>query len=197
MTEREKMLSGKLYNAFDKELMDVRQKARNACYEFNNLKPDFQKERDDIIRKLFNKTGEKFLIEQPFRCDCGINISVGENFFANYNFIALDCAAITIGDNVMIAPNVGFYAAGHPLHADFRKQNLEYAFPITVGNNVWIGGNVVVNPGVTIGDNVVIGSGSIVTKDIPSNVVAVGNPCRVLREITDEDKIYYFKKLKA
>ena len=120
----------------------------------------------------------------------------GENFYSNYNLIILDCAPVKIGDNVLIGPNVSIYTAGHPLHYEIRNQEYEYAFPIIIGDNVWIGGNVVINPGVSIGENSVIGSGSVVTKDIPKNVIAIGNPCKVLRVITDDDKHYYFKNLK-
>lgn len=129
----------------------------------------------------------------PFHCDYGKNIEVGENFFANYNCIILDVAKVTIGKNVMFAPNVSIYTAGHPIHPDSRNSGYEYGIPVTIGDNVWIGGSVVINPGVTIGNNVVIGSGSVVTKDIPDNVIAVGNPCRVIREITEEDRKYYYK----
>jgi len=196
MTEKEKMLNGKLYNSFDPQLLKERQYAKDLLFDYNALRPNEIEKRNDMLRTLLGKTGKTFFIEPPFRCDYGYNIRLGENFYANYNWIVLDCAPVTIGDNVLIAPGVGFYTAGHPIDCDVRNSGLEYAFPITIGNNVWIGGNVVVNPGVTIGDNTIIGAGSIVTKDIPSNVVAVGNPCRVLRQITDEDKQYYFKKLR-
>ena len=132
-------------------------------------------------------------IEQPFRCDYGKNIEVGNNFFANYNCVILDVAKVTIGENVMFAPNVSIYTAGHPIHPESRNSGYEYGIPVTIGNNVWVGGNVVITPGVTIGNNVVIGAGSVVTKDIPDNVIAVGNPCRVIREITEEDRKYYYK----
>lgn len=129
----------------------------------------------------------------PFRCDYGYNISFGKNFYSNYNCTMLDCAKITISDNVMFAPNVSLFTATHPIDAEKRNSGIEFAMPITIGNNVWIGGNSVVMPNVTIGNNVVIGAGSVVTKDIPDNCIAVGNPCRVLREISEQDKIYYFK----
>jgi maltose O-acetyltransferase len=137
---------------------------------------------------LFGCVKGNFFIEPPFHCDYGCNIEIGENFYANYNLVILDCAKVTIGDNVLIGPNVGIYTAGHPLHFELRKEELEFASPITIEDNVWIGGNVVLNPGVTIGRNSVIGSGSVVTKDTLANVVAAGNPCRVIREITDADK---------
>jgi len=149
-----------------------------------------------VLKKLLGKTKNNFYVEPPFRCDYGYNIQIGEKFYANYNLIILDCAKVIIGDNVLIGPNVSIFAAGHPLHHERRNQEYEYAFPINIGHNVWIGGNVVINPGITIGDNSVIGSGSIITKDIPGNVIAKGNPCKVLREITEGDKLNYYKNLK-
>ena len=190
------MLSGKPYKAFGKELLTERQKAKEIIFDFNALRPTEIEKRDTMIKSLFGKTKGTFFIEPPFRCDYGYNIEIGENFYSNYNLIILDCAKVTIGDNVLIGPNVGIYTAGHPLHHELRNQEYEYAFPISIGDNVWIGGNVVINADVSIGNNSVIGSGSVVTKDIPDNVIAVGNPCKVLREITDEDKKYYYKKCK-
>ena len=129
----------------------------------------------------------------PFQCDYGYNIEIGENFFANFNCIIVDCAKVKFGNHVFIAPGCGFYTAGHPLDVSQRNQGLEYAYPITVGDNVWFGGNVSVLPGVTIGSNTVIGAGSVVNFDIPSGVIAAGNPCRVIREITEEDSRRYWK----
>ncbi|WP_314590784.1 sugar O-acetyltransferase [Paenibacillus terrigena] len=192
MTEKEKAAQGYLYNGnYDQELIDERTYAKGLCYEHNQLHPQKLAERAAILRKLFGKTAEAFHIEQPFYCDYGYNIEIGNNFYANHNCIMLDCATITFGDNVFIAPNCGFYTAGHPLDVEQRNEGLEIAFPITVGNNVWIGGGVSVLPGVTIGDNSVIGAGSVVTKDIPPGVIAAGNPCRVIRSITEEDKNKY------
>ncbi|AGX43530.1 sugar O-acetyltransferase [Clostridium saccharobutylicum] len=196
MTEKEKMLRGKPYKSFEETLLNERQHAKELLFDFNALRPSEIKKRNDIIKNLFGKTGESFFIEPPFRCDYGYNIEIGENFYSNYNCIILDCAKVTIGNNVFLAPNVGIYTAGHPIHYEPRNEEYEYAFSISIGNNVWIGGNTVINPGVNVGDNCVIGSGSVITKDIPANCIAVGNPCRVIREITDEDKNYYFKKLK-
>ncbi|WP_075602602.1 sugar O-acetyltransferase [Saccharicrinis aurantiacus] len=196
MTEKEKMLAGKPYFAFDKVLFKERQLAKEKVYDFNFSKPSELDKRNTIIQSLLGKTSNSFYIEPPFRCDYGYNIEIGDNFYSNYNLIILDCAKVTIGNNVLVGPNVSLFAAGHPIHHEVRNTELEYAFPITIGNNVWIGGNVVVNADITIGDNTVIASGSIVTKNIPSNVIAAGNPCKVLREITDEDKQYYFKKLR-
>lgn len=196
LTEKEKMLQGKPYKAFGEELLGERQHAKELVFDFNRLRPSEIDERNELIRQLLGKTGKNFFIEPPFRCDYGYNIEIGENFYSNYNCIIVDCSRVSIGSNVLFGPKVSLFAAGHPLHHELRNQEIEYAFPITIGNNVWIGGNTVVNPGVTIGDNTVIGSGSVVTKDIPANVVAVGNPCRVLREIREEDKDKYYKNLK-
>ena len=186
--EKEKTLSGKLYKAFGDVLFNERQKAKELVFELNNLHPNDIETRNNIVKDLFGKVGIRFYIEPPFRCDYGYNIEIGENFYSNYNLTILDCARVTIGDNVMIAPNVSIYTAGHPIHFEPRNEGFEYAYPIEIKSNVWIGGNVVINPGVKIGENSVIGSGSVVTKDIPANVVAVGNPCKVIKQITDTDK---------
>ena len=192
MTEKEKASHGMIYNAnYDATLINERNHIKGLCYDYNQLHPSKTDERNALIRKILGKTKERFLVEQPFVCDYGYNIEIGENFYANHNLVILDCAKVTFGDNVFIAPNCGFYTAGHPLDFERRIQCLEFAYPISIGNNVWIGGNVAVMPGVTIGDNTVIGAGSVVTKDVPTGVIAVGNPCRVLREITDSDKEKY------
>ena len=187
-SEKEKMISGKPYKAFGDELLAERQYAKEMIFDFNSLRPNQIDERNEILKRLLGKTKDKYFIEPPFRCDYGYNIEIGENFYSNYNLIILDCAPVKIGDNVLIGPNVSIYTAGHPLHYEIRNQEYEYAFPIIIGDNVWIGGNVVINPGVSIGENSVIGSGSVVTKDIPNNVIAIGNPCKVLTVITDDDK---------
>ena len=189
MTEKEKMMRQMMYDAnYDKELLEERKLAKELCYDFNQLRPNEEEAQKDIIRRLFGMTPENLTIIAPFWCDYGYNIEIGENFFANHNMVVLDCAKVKFGNNVFVAPNCGFYTAGHPIDAERRNQGLEYAYPITVGDNVWIGAGVQVMPGVTIGSNVVIGGGSVVVKDIPDNVVAVGNPCRVVRSITDEDR---------
>lgn len=189
MTEKGKMQAGILYDAnYDSELIQERVMCKELCYDYNLLRPSQTEQQDAQMRKILGKTGTAFSIIAPFWCDYGYNIEIGENFFANHNCIILDCAKVTFGDNVFIAPNCGFYTAGHPIDTERRNQGLEYARPITVGDNVWFGGGVQVMPGVTIGSNTVIGSGSVVTKDIPSGVVAAGNPCRVIRPITEEDK---------
>ncbi len=191
-SEKEKMLTGQGYLPMeDKSLINDRLKAKKLCFEHNKLAPNKIKKREKIIKKLFGKTGKNFLIEQPFQCDYGYNIEIGENFYANHNTIILDCNKVIFGDNVFLGPNCSFYTPEHPIDSEIRKQGLEYAFPIKIGNNVWFGGNVTVIAGVTIGDNTVIGAGSIVTKDIPSGVVAVGNPCKIIREITEDDKNKY------
>ncbi|MBU3129320.1 sugar O-acetyltransferase [Clostridium tagluense] len=196
MTEKEKMIGGKAYKAFGEELSSERQAAKEMIFDYNSLRPSEGNKQKEILKKLLGVVRNDFYIEPPFRCDYGYNISIGENFYSNYNCTILDCAKVTIGDNVMFAPNVSLFTAGHPIHFEPRNAGLEYAFPINIGNNVWLGGGVIVNPGITIGDNVVIGSGSVVTKDIPPNSIAVGNPCKVIRQISEEDKKYYFKKLK-
>lgn len=184
MTEKEKMLAGEIYDAnYNEELAKERLQAKNLCYEYNHLKPSDVENRKEIMKKLFGKTKESFWIEPDFWCDYGYNIEIGENFYANHHLVILDANKVKFGDNVFIAPNCGFYTAGHPLDYQTRNQGLEYAKPIEVGDNVWIGGNVVVLPGVTIGKNCVIGAGSVVTKDIPEGSLAYGNPCRVIKKI--------------
>ena len=195
-SEKEKMLSGLPYRAHDQELEHERKRARLLIHQYNQLSPGETTKHQDIIKELLGTSGEQFVIESPFRCDYGYNIHLGENFYSNFNLVILDCAEVRIGNNALIGPDVGIYTAGHPLHHELRNQEHEFAFPVTIGNSVWIGGHVVINPGVTIGDHVVIGSGSVVTRDVPSGVIALGNPCKVLRDITEEDKKYYHKKLR-
>lgn len=183
LNEKEKMLSAELYDAADAALVEERQRSKDLCFRYNQIQPSKMKERKGIIKTLFGKTEKMFLIEQPFYCDYGYNIEIGENFYTNVNVVILDCAKVTFGDNVFIAPNCGFYTVNHPLEAETRNTGVEYALPITVGNNVWIGAGCTILPGVTIGDNAVIGAGSVVVKDIPANVLAVGNPCKPIRNI--------------
>lgn len=188
-TEKEKMIAGEPFKSNDLELVNQRAEAKELLEEFNNiLRTDHQK-RKEVLLRLLGKTAKNFLIESPFSCDYGYNISIGKNFYANTNLTILDAGLVSIGNNVLVGPNVGIYTVGHPIHFMDRNKQLEIAKPITIGNNVWIGGHVVINPGVTIGDNSVIGSGSVVTKPIPSNVVAAGNPCNVIRKITEEDRL--------
>ena len=187
MNEKEKMLKGMLYDAnYDKSLIEERTKCKSLCYEYNNLHPSETDKRKMLVKEILGKTKEDLLIEQPFVCDYGYNIEVGENFYANHNLVILDPAVVSFGDNVFIGPNCSFYTPIHPMDYETRNKGLEYAKPIKVGNNVWFGGNVTVLPGVTVGDNTVIGAGSVVTKDIPSNVLAFGNPCKVVRTLTSE-----------
>ena len=191
-TEKMKMKAGKLYDAnYDKELLAERAACADLTYELNQLRPSKVEERDALVRRILGKVKGNCTIVSPFFCDYGYHIEVGENFFANMNCVILDEAPVKFGDNVFVAPNCGFYTAGHPLDAERRNQGLEYARPITIGDDVWIGAGVSVLPGVTIGQGAVIGAGSVVNRDIPPRVLAAGNPCRVIREITEEDKKRY------
>lgn len=184
MTEKEKCALGQLYDVnYDAELLAERRRCKVLCHRYNSVSPDDEALLSDLIRSLFGATGRRFTIEQPFHCDYGYNIEIGENFFANFNCVILDEAKVTFGDNVFVAPNCGFYTAGHPLDSERRNLGLEYARPITVGDNVWIGAAVSVLPGVTIGHDSVIGAGSVVNRDIPPYSLAAGNPCRVIRKI--------------
>ncbi len=194
MTEKEKMLSGKLYIAKDKELAQDNKMARRLTRLFNQTDENEFDKRIAYLKELFGLTGENIWIEPTFHCDYGRHIFIGENFYANYDCIIIDVCPVTIGDNVFFGPRVCVYTAAHPIDAEIRATGLEYGKPVTIGNDVWVGGNTVINPGITIGSNVVIGSGSVVTKNIPSGVVAVGNPCKVLRPITDEDWKYWHTK---
>ncbi|MDO5785906.1 MAG: sugar O-acetyltransferase [Eubacteriales bacterium] len=192
MNEREKAAAGYLYDAnYDESLLQERNRCKDLCFAFNACKPSDSAGQQRLMKQILGKTKGAFTITAPFWCDYGYNISIGENFYTNHNCIILDGAKVTFGDNVFIAPNCCFSTAGHPLDVEQRNKGLEIALPITVGNNVWFGAGVTVLPGVTIGDNAVIGAGSVVNKDIPSGVIAVGNPCRVLRPITEEDKNKY------
>ena len=193
LSEREKMLRGQLYDSgTDLSLVGDRNRVKDLCFKFNNTLPSKREKRRKLFKKIVGKCGDNVTVESPFWCDYGYNIEIGENFYANHNTVILDCAKVKFGDNIFIAPNCGFYTAGHPIDYERRNQGLEYALPITIGDNVWIGGGVQIMPGVTIGSNVVIGGGSVVCKDIPSDCVAVGNPCRVLRKITEADKTKFY-----
>ena len=193
MKEKDRMLAGKLYIAMDEELVNDMKKSRRLTRLYNTTTEEQQDYRKELLKELFESTKENYYIEPPFRCDYGCNISIGNNFYANYDCVILDVNKVVIGDNVFFAPRVSVFTAGHPIDAEIRNMQLEYGKPVFIGNDVWVGGNTVINPGVTIGDNVVIGSGSVVTKDIPSGVVAAGNPCRVIRKINEEDKKYWEK----
>ena len=194
MTEKEKMLAGMIYDAnYDPQLMAERLDCKELCRDYNELRPKNMQARTELLHRLLGEVKGNILIEQPFVCDYGYNISVGKNFYSNHNLVILDCAKVSFGDNVFIAPNCGFYTAGHPREASERNKGLEYARPITVGDNVWFGANVSVLPGVTIGDNCVIGAGSVVNKDIPANSLAVGNPCKVIRTIDNDTDLTEIK----
>lgn len=192
MTEWEKAQKGYLYDAnYDPDIIDKRTRCADLCYEYNMCKPSDMNKQQIILHRLLGKIKGNIVVTSPFYCDYGINISVGENFYTNHNVTILDGAKVSFGDNVFIAPDCVFSTAGHPLDTEQRNQGLEIALPITVGNNVWIGTHVSMLPGVTIGNDVVIGAGSVVNRDIPDGVVAAGNPCRVIRKITEEDKKKY------
>lgn len=183
MTEREKMISGEVYNVYDEELISLRERARELCFLLDNLNPTKNKdERTALFRKLIPSL-KNFTIHRGFKCDYGVNIEVGNNFYANCNLVVLDCAKVIIKDNVMIGPNTSLITTAHPLNCAKRLSGVEKAETITIENNVWIAEGVTVLPGVTIGENSVIGAKSLVTKDIPPNFLAFGNPCRVVRKI--------------
>ena len=177
----------------DESVISEQLETKKAVKEYNAVMPFDMKKGMDCIARTGIKHKENIYFEPPFHCEYGNHIEVGENFYANVNCIMLDVGKITIGDNVLFGPNVSIYTAGHPIHPESRNSGYEYGIPVTIGSNVWIGGSCVILPGVSIGNNVVIGAGSVVTKDIPDNVCAAGNPCRVIREITDADRPFYFK----
>ncbi|MDQ6531631.1 sugar O-acetyltransferase [Flavobacterium sp. LHD-85] len=184
-TEKEKMISGEYYNPFDPELVKGRRAAKNLLHSLNVKEYRVTKKAKEILKELIPNAGAGLYIEPPFHCDYGYNIFAGENVYFNVNCVVLDCAPVTIGSNVFIAPNVQIYTASHPLDAELRK-TLENAYPVTIGDDCWIGGNSVICPGVTIGKGCVIGAGSVVTKDIPDNSLAVGNPAKVIRKLNQE-----------
>lgn len=192
--EKEKMLAGKLYKS-DAGLRKELEDARKWTGAYNQTMYGEEEKRRQILLSLFGGMGQNVYIEPPFRCDYGSNISVGNNFYANFNCVILDVAKVKIGENVFFGPGVNVYTACHPIYAPVRNRLLEYAKEVTIGDDVWIGGNVTINPGVHIGNNVVIGSGSVVTGDIPDGVVAAGNPCRIIRRISDADKKYWEEKM--
>lgn len=190
MTSRELQQEGLLY-PLDRELLDAHNHAKSITRELNATLETQREERKALAKKLFAYAGDGAYIEPPFRCDYGYNTRVGKNFYCNYDCVFLDCGKITVGDYVMLGPKVALYAVGHPIDPDVRRLGWDYPQDITIGSNVWIGGSTVICPGVTIGENTVIGAGSVVTKDIPANSLAVGNPCRVIRQITEADKLRY------
>lgn len=194
MTQRELQKSGRLYK-LDDTLWNAHLNAKRLTRLLNATLETERPKRMELVQQLFAQAGEGSYIEPPFHCDYGCNTYVGKNFYCNYDCVFLDCGDIRIGDNVMLGPKVALYAVGHPIDPTVRSCGHDYPVPITVGSNVWIGGSCVICPGVTIGENTVIGAGSVVTKDIPANVVAAGNPCRVIRPITQADTDYWNTEL--
>ncbi len=182
-SEREKMLAGQMYNALDPELVLARRRARDLCQALNATRDIQTDERAAILRDLIGIAGDGVWIEPPFYCDYGTNISLGRKVFFNFNCVVLDVAAVTIGDFCLFGPSVQIYTATHPLSAVERRGGLEYAKPIEIGSDVWVGGGAIICPGVKIGSGAVIGAGSVVTRDVPERVFAAGNPCRVIREV--------------
>ncbi len=183
MTEREKALSGELYSPNDAELRKLHLRSKKLFGKYNKIDPSNEKKLEKLMKKILGKTGEKVRVHPPFYCDYGCNIEVGENFFANYGCVILDVNKVTIGKNCMLAPRVCLFSATHPVRAEERYNGVELGKPITIGDNCWIGGNSVINPGVTIGNNVVVASNSVVTKSFGDNVVIGGNPARIIREL--------------
>lgn len=182
-TEKQKMLAGELYNALDAELSEARLKAMLLLSKLNSSREDEEAKRNSILKKLIPEAGVGFWLQPPFYCDYGFNISTGEKVFLNFNCVVLDVMPVKIGSRTLIGPNVQIYTATHPMDYRERAAGLESAKPVTIGEDVWIGGSVVICPGVTIGDRSVIGAGCVVTRDIPSDVFAAGNPCRIIRKI--------------
>ena len=187
MTEYEKMLSGEVYNAVDKSLLKDLNLCKDRCYEYNQIRPTLIKERNEKLHEILGKCDADTFINQPFFCDYGKHIRVGKRFFANFNWTVLDEAMVTIGDDCFIGPNVSIYTACHSTNPIERNTRKEWARPVSIGNNCWIGGSVTILPGVTIGDNVTIGAGSVVVKDIPSDSIAVGNPAKVIKRINSQE----------
>lgn len=181
----------------EKELQEERDHCKAMIFDYNNTHPTEKEKKNKILKNLLGGCGERFWMESPVHMCYGSHVFIGENFYANFNLTLVDDGEIHIGDQVMIGPNVTLCTTGHPVYPLYREMAAHYSLPIHIGNNVWIGSHTVVLPGVTIGDNAVIGAGSIVTRDIPANVVAVGNPCRVMREISERDKEYYFRDLQV
>lgn len=183
LTEKEKMLSGEVYDACDQELITELNAMKDLCWTYNQIRPTLLKERNEMLHEILGQCDEGTFINQPFYCDYGKHIRVGKHFFANFNWTVLDEALVTIGDDCFVGPNVSIYTACHSTDPIERNTRREWAKPVTIGNNCWIGGSVTILPGVTIGDNVTIGAGSVVNKDIPANTVAVGNPAKVIKHL--------------
>ncbi len=197
MTEKEKIHSQELYLPNGDEIMNEQFQCLEKLYDYNMTRPTEQKKREEMLKDMFAEIGDNCYIEPPLHANWGgKNVHFGKNVYANFNLTLVDDTHIYVGDYTMFAPNVTVATAGHPINPELREQAYQYNIPIHIGRNCWIGAGAVITPGVTIGDNTVIGAGSVVTKDIPANVVAVGNPCRVIREIGEHDKEYYFKDRK-
>ena len=197
MTERERMLAGELYNAGDPELCGARDRAKRLCWRYSQMDPTDWEGREALLRELLGHLGEDSWIEQPFHCDYGTQISLGDRVFINYDCIFLDVAPITIGDRVLIAPRVGLYTAGHPLVPEARAVDLEFGRPIVIEDGVWLGGGAVVLPGVTVGAGTVVAAGAVVTRDLPAGVLAAGNPCRVVRPLDEADRARWMAQVRA
>lgn len=196
MTEWEKLQNGQIYNDFDNDLFQRRIAAKKLFRKYNKTEDEEVELRNQIMNDLFKHVGKDVWIEPDFRCEFGKNITIEDNVYINFGCVILDCAEVTIGANTLLGPNIGLYPVNHAIDAEERIHGGCIGKPIHIGKNVWFGGDVKVLAGVTIGDNTIIGTGSIVTKDIPSNVIAVGNPCKVIREITEADKTDYLKNYK-
>lgn len=196
MNTRERMKNGQLYFCTDEEVAKEQLKCLDRLYDFNRTRPSEMPKRIALLKEILAEVGENCYVEPPLHANWGINTHFGNNVYANFNLTLVDDCDIYVGDSVMFGPNVTVAVAGHPIDPGLRRKVAQFNIPVRIGNNVWIGAGAVILPGVTIGDNSVIGAGSIVTKDIPANVVAVGNPCRVLREINDRDREYYYKDRK-
>lgn len=195
MTEWERMQKGLVYNDFDQDLFNKRVEAKKLFKAYNKTEDEEVDLRNKIMKQLFKNVGENVWIEPDFRCEFGKNITIGDNIYINFGCIILDCSEVTIGSHTLLGPNIGLYAANHSTDATERINGGCYGKPIHIGNNVWLGGDVKVLQGVTIEDNTIIGAGSIVTKDIPDNVIAVGNSCKVIRKITEKDKTDYLERM--
>ncbi len=193
MNVKERMASGKIYFCTDEELMKEQTACLEILYDFNATRPTESDKRAAILKRLFAEVGENCYIEPPLHANWGKHTHFGNNVYANFNLTLVDDADIYVGDSVMFGPNVTVATAGHPVEPSLRRKVAQFNIPVKIGNNVWIGAGAVILPGITIGDDSVIGAGSVVTKDIPSGVVAAGNPCRILREIGERDRLYYYK----
>jgi len=193
MTIRERMKKGLLYTDLGEGLDEERLRCKELLYDYNNSRPSEETKRKELLRKILGDMGEDIWVEPPVHMAYGTNVHIGNHFYANFNLIIVDDIDVYIGEYVMIAPNVTITATGHPVDSNLRRPGSQFSIPVKIGSDVWIGSSVVILPGITIGDKSVIGAGSVVTHDIPENVIAVGNPCRVLRTIDEHDKEYYYK----